>query len=205
MKRQGIEGLVIRADGPVLRKNGLLAHGAEKFMRRSRERAGKLGMVSVRPTFRDSDLHRRPDLMALVDAWRIDPAEEEDMSLIDAYRGISDPMGLVPSSVLVVEHSPDGVQAAKDAGCYVLALATHFRYSQLKHAHDVAGGFAAATRKISSLAAAARWRPAALENETVNLGPIPAIATPLDLRATPHPSQLVRHRGALYVAPGQHS
>lgn len=50
-------------------------------------------------------------------------------------------LGRSSARCLVVENAPLGIRAARDAGCFVLALATTLPAEHLDEAHEVADGF----------------------------------------------------------------
>lgn len=155
----GVRAVIIRAEGTILRNNGNLAHGASDFLSGLSGLRLPLGILSLHPGtddhettfFRGSELHLKPELLRLF-AKVVDRREDETPeSLSRWYGGISKSMGFEPSHVAVIEANPLGVHAARDAGCRALALATRFKYSQLRHAHHTVGSFEHALGHLRTL------------------------------------------------------
>jgi HAD superfamily hydrolase (TIGR01509 family) len=87
-----------------------------------------------------------PAVVTADDVERLKPAP-------DLYLAAADRLGVEPGSCLAIEDSPNGIRAARRAGCRVLAIGGSFRPERLRGAHRV----------FDSTVSALRWVRAALD------------------------------------------
>jgi len=106
--------------------------GAVEFITWCRQLGLKIAIVTSADLVRTQDDLRQINLPPeMFDAIVTSPDTDQNKPAPDMFLQAARRMGVDPAHCLAVEDTPDGIQAAKSAGCKCLALTTSFTEAEL--------------------------------------------------------------------------
>lgn len=144
-------GIVYRFQGAVVQENsGELVPNVLKSIRQS-SRIGKTGLVNYAFEWPRNIMKGLSDTGVRESISRWDLGYNGGTK--ELYRNMSERLKLALSDIVVVEACPEGVQVARDLGCYVIGIASPEQSAELyaAGAHDVAPGYPQVNFRIAEL------------------------------------------------------
>ncbi len=132
--RRPIKGVIFDMDGVLCMIQGRPRPtvGAVEFVTWCRQLKLKIALATSADPAKMKDNLREIDLpLELFDAVVTGLDIDRNKPAPEVFMLAARRMGLEPANCLVVEHSPNGIQAAKSAGCKCLGLTTSFTEGEL--------------------------------------------------------------------------